>query len=149
MAEKLNATCSICGKKYYKCISCQSVMQAAPWKQYTDTSEHYKIFQVIKGYNIGVYTKDEANEKLKSIDLSDLNELLEGIRDTIADIMNVDAAPAVNSVEAEAPTFAEDNLAVDASVIEASEEKPQRPYMNRKNKYSKSKFTDVNADTEV
>lgn len=90
MAEKINATCSICGKGYYKCLSCQSEIKAAPWKQYTDTSEHYKIFQVIRGYNTGVYTKDEAKEKLQTIELSDLNELRDNIKKIIKDIMKED-----------------------------------------------------------
>ena len=90
MAEKINATCSICGKGYYKCLTCQSEIKAMPWKQYTDTSEHYKIFQVIRGYNTGVYTKSEAKEKLKAIDLSDLNDLRDNIKKIIKDIMKED-----------------------------------------------------------
>ncbi len=87
MAEKINATCSICGKGYYKCLSCQSEIKVMPWKHYTDTSEHYKIFQVIRGYNTGVYTKLEAKEKLNTIDLSDLDELRDNIKKIIKDIM--------------------------------------------------------------
>jgi len=90
MAEKINATCSICGKGYYKCLSCQSEIKATPWKHYTDTSEHYKIFQVIRGYNTGVYTKSEAKEKLNAIDLSDLGELRDNIKKIIKDIMKED-----------------------------------------------------------
>lgn len=90
MAEKNNATCSICGKGYYKCLSCLTEIKATPWKQYTDTSEHYKIFQVIRGYNTGVYTKEEAKEKLQSIDLSDLNELRDNIKKIIKDIIKED-----------------------------------------------------------
>lgn len=87
MAEKINATCSICGKGYYKCLTCQSEIRATPWKHHTDTSEHYKIFQVIHGYNTGVYTKAEAKEKLNTIDLSDLNDLRDNIKNIIKDIM--------------------------------------------------------------
>lgn len=119
MAEKNNATCSICGKGYYKCLSCQSEMKSQPWKQYTDTSEHYKIYQVIHGFNIGVYTKDEANKKLQAIDLSDLNDLRDNIRKIIKDIMK------------------EDKKAVDAvKQVVAVESKSS--YVNRKKKYSNS-----------
>lgn len=90
MAEKINATCSICGKGYYKCLSCLTEIRATPWKQYTDTSEHYKIFQVIRGYNTNVYTKEEAKEKLQTIDLSDLNELRDNIKKTIKYILKED-----------------------------------------------------------
>lgn len=87
MSEKINATCSICGNGYHLCLSCKSIMDLNPWKRYCDTAEHYKIFQVIKGYNTKIYTKEEAREKLKTINLSDLDNLRENIRNIINDIM--------------------------------------------------------------
>lgn len=90
MAEKNNATCSICGKEYYKCLSCDDQMRISPWKQYTCTSEHYKIFQVVRGFNIGMYTKEEAMEKLQNVDLSDLNGLRANIKKVIKDILKED-----------------------------------------------------------
>lgn len=95
MAESINAHCSVCGKGYYKCLSCRSMMQSQPWKQYTDTSEHYKIHQVIRGYVTGVYDKGEARERLQQIDLSDLEELRVEIREVINEIMTGEDAPAV------------------------------------------------------
>ena len=71
---KPNSECVICGKEYYVCLSCPSG-KLNTWKKHTDTSEHYKIFQILRGYNNGVFTKEEAKERLKNIDLSDLNEL--------------------------------------------------------------------------
>ena len=136
MAEKINATCSICGKGYYKCLSCQAEIKAAPWKQYTDTSEHYKIFQVIRGYNIGVYTKEEANEKLQSIDLSDLNELRDNIKKTIKDIMKEDK-------KVRKPIGTVDNDV--APAVEQPSEQP--PYVGRKKK-NYEPVVDV-VDTEV
>ena len=91
MAEEINATCSICGKGYHKCLGCKTQMKSAPWKMYTDTSEHYKIFQVIHGFDSKVYTKEEAKEKLQNIDLSDLEEFRDHIRKIIMDIMKEDA----------------------------------------------------------
>ena len=90
MAEMNNSTCSICGKAYYKCLSCKDLMMLNPWKAHTDTSEHYKIYQIIRGYNTNAYTKDEANAKLQKVDLSDLNELRDNIQNLIKDIMTVD-----------------------------------------------------------
>lgn len=96
MAEKNNATCSICGKDYYVCLSCRDSIQLSPFKKFTDTSEHYKIFQVLRGYNTGVYTKDEAKEKFKSIDLHDLEDLKPSIKTTIKDILK---EPVVEIIE--------------------------------------------------
>ena len=87
MAEKINATCSICGKGYYKCLSCQSMMQSQPWKQYTDTSEHYKIYQAVRGFTTGMYTKDETRERLQAIDLSDIDDLRDNIQEIIKSVL--------------------------------------------------------------
>lgn len=56
---------------------------------YTDTSEHYKIFQIIHGYSIGVYDKTEIKDKLQNVDLSDLETLIDGIKNLIKDILEI------------------------------------------------------------
>lgn len=87
MAEKNNATCSICGKDYYVCLSCRDSIKANPWKIYTDTSEHYKVFQVVRGYTTKVYTKDEARTKLKNISLDDIESFMPHIKQIVKDIL--------------------------------------------------------------
>lgn len=87
VAQRNNAICSICGKPYHKCLSCRDTMNLQPWKVFTDTSEHYKVFQAVRGYNIGVYTKDEFKSKLKNIDLSDLETYKESIKVLIKDAL--------------------------------------------------------------
>ena len=133
MAEKINATCSICGKGYYKCLTCQSDIKTTPWRQHTDTSEHYKIFQVIHGYNTCVYTKFEAKNKLQSIDLSDLDELRDNIKKIIKDIMKED-----KKVEKYVETIEE-------SVVETVVS--ERAYAGRKKKNFEP--ASVEADSEV
>lgn len=86
MKEKNNAVCAICGKDYYTCISCKDFINLNPWKIHTDTSEHYKIYQIIRGYSVGIYTKEEAKKKLKSVDLSDFDDLRDNIKDIITEI---------------------------------------------------------------
>lgn len=87
MAEDINATCSICGKGYHVCLSCKDAMTAAPWKIHTCTSEHFKIYQIIHGLSTGVYDKREAKAKLKNVDLSDLEDLRDNIKETIKKVM--------------------------------------------------------------
>lgn len=87
MAEKFNATCSICGRPYYKCISCKDTMALNPWKSFCDTAEHYKVHQIISGFNSGVYTKDEAKTKLNNVDLHDLNSFRTNIKKIVKDIL--------------------------------------------------------------
>lgn len=87
VAEKNNATCSICGKSYHKCLSCRDSMKLQPWKMYTDSAEHYKVFQAVRGYNTSIYTKDEFKSKLKNIDLSDLESYEENVKALIKDVL--------------------------------------------------------------
>lgn len=98
MAEKINATCAICGKGYHLCMSCKDMISLTPWKKHTDTSEHYKIYQIIHGYSTKVYTKAEAKAKLKKVDLSDFDTLRDNIKAVITDIMGVDVAAPVKKV---------------------------------------------------
>lgn len=87
MAEKYNATCSICGSPYYKCISCRDTMSLSPWKAFCCSSQHYQVHQVIRGFNSGVYTKDEAKNKLKNINLNDIESFRPHIKQIVKDIL--------------------------------------------------------------
>jgi uncharacterized CHY-type Zn-finger protein len=98
MAERNNATCSICGKGYYMCMSCKDTIELHPFKKFTDTAEHYKIFQVVRGFSTGVYTKDEAKEKFKNIDLRDIESFRPHIKKVIEDILK-EEKPVIKHVE--------------------------------------------------
>lgn len=87
MPEKNNSVCSICGKEYYACLSCSDAMKLHPWKTFTDTSEHFKVFQAVKGFSTGVYTEEEFKSKLQNIDLSDLDSYREHIKVLIKDAL--------------------------------------------------------------
>lgn len=121
MAEKNNVICSICGRPYYVCMSCKDSMQLKPWKSFTDTAEHYKVFQVVRGYSTGVYDKDEFKSKLKNIDLSDLEDYREHIRVLIKDALKEESTVDTSVIEA-APVFRKRNNKVNkVSKIEANE----------------------------
>lgn len=87
LTEKNNSTCAICGNGYYMCRSCKDQLRLSPWKIHTDTSEHYKIFQIVRGYSIGLYTKDEAKDKFKNVDLADLKDFLPEVQSVIETIL--------------------------------------------------------------
>ena len=139
MAEKRNATCPICGKRYYKCLSCKEKMKSQPWKEYTCTSSHYQVYQVLRGYNFGIYTKEEAKSRLQNIDLSDLNSFQESKKKIIKEIMkedkkvekvvepvvkeNVEAVEAVGALAAEVEI---DEVAVSETQVS--------PYIGRRKK---------------
>ena len=86
-SQYLNATCNICGKKYHMCASCKDLMALQPWKIHTDTAEHYKIYQVLLGYNTKVYDIAEAKVKLLNIDLSDKDIYATEIKEVINEIL--------------------------------------------------------------
>lgn len=99
MNEKINSYCTICGNGYHLCISCKDKIKLSPWKVYTDTAEHYKIHQILHGLSCKIYTKDEARDKLKNVDLSDLKTFKPSIKSIIEDILKEDIV--VNTVESE------------------------------------------------
>ena len=94
--QENNAFCSICGKGYVMCLSCKEYARLHPYQLHTDTAEHYKIYQVLHGYTAGIYSKDDARDKLLHIDLSDLNSFREDIIDRINVIMSSDEQVSTN-----------------------------------------------------
>lgn len=87
MSEQINATCSICGNGYHLCFSCKDKMNLQPWRAFTDSVSCYQVFQVVKGYSTGIYTKEEFKNKLKNIDLSNLENYKENIKSLIKDVL--------------------------------------------------------------
>ena len=131
MTEKNNAICSICEKPYHKCLSCRDSMKLQPWKMYTDSAEHYKVFQAVRGYNTGVYTKDEFKSKLKNIDLSDLENYKENVKALIKDVLK-------------------DEELVDETVLVEEEAIVETPVHSRKRSYKVNKVeANSNVENEV
>ena len=87
MAEKNNATCSICGGGYHVCHSCKDSIRLQPWKTNCCSVDCYKTYQVVRGFSTGVYTKDEFKSKLKNINLSNLENYREHIKVLIKDAL--------------------------------------------------------------
>ena len=123
--EKNNAVCKICGKPYYACMSCADSIKAHPWKAFTDTANCYKVFQVVRGFSSGVYTKDEFKSKLQNIDLSDLDGYREHIKALIKDALKEDEV-----------TKAETTIAEE---VEMEEIVVEKPIYSRKRNYKVNK----------
>ena len=135
MAEK-NAYCAICGNPYYVCMSCFDSMRLSPWKIHTDTSEHFKVYQIIHGFTGNVYSKDEAKLKLSKIDLSDMESFRPNIKEIIKEILKEEKpiVETVNQVEAVEPIEVEvaevENNAVVEDVVDIV-----KPTVSRKRNY--------------
>lgn len=126
MANKNNATCSICGNEYYACLSCRDSIKANPWKVHTDTAEHYKVFQIIRGFSTKVYTKDEAKDRLKNVNLDDVECFRPHIKDIVEDILKEEKTVVKVVEKAENPV--EDEIAIEEMVVE-------KPVYSRKRNY--------------
>lgn len=133
MAEKNNAVCSICGKEYYACLSCLDTMKLHPYKSFTDTAEHFKVFQVVRGLSTGVYTKDEAKEKFKNIDLKDIETFRPHIKKIIKDALMEDKA-VVETAEKIEKTVVEDVVEVKVGKTKTVED-VVKPTVSRKRNY--------------
>lgn len=95
MADNINAYCDICGKGYHMCISCRDMARTRPWQKHTCCAEHYKVFQIVRGVNTGVYTKSEANERLDNVNLSDLNSFKPSVKRLVKSIIRENKASKV------------------------------------------------------
>lgn len=96
MSENLNATCSICNKKYHVCRSCSDIQSFQPWRTVCDTLPHYMIYLALAEYT---KTKDKvsAKKELEKCDLSELNIFDEDVKKVIEEIMAENKANEVKS----------------------------------------------------
>lgn len=135
MAEN-NAVCSICGKAYRLCLSCSDAMKLHPWKIYTDTQECFKVFQVVRGFSTGVYTKNEAKEKLQNVDLKDINSFRPHIKKIVKDILKEEKV-VVKATEKIENAVVEDVSNVTKIKVEETEitEDVVKPTVSRKRNY--------------
>lgn len=133
MAEKNNAVCDICGKEYYVCLSCSDAMKLHPFKSFTDTAEHFKVFQVVKGFLTGVYTKDEARERLQNVDLKDADSFKPHIKKILDDIFKEDKV-VIDTTEKIEDAIAEDVREIKVEEAEIVED-VVKPVVSRKRNY--------------
>lgn len=148
MIEKNNATCSICGRGYYKCIACKDMMNLNPWKKHTCTSEHYKIYQVIHGYNTKVYNKEEAKSKLQMIDLSDFDNLKDNIKNIINEIKIEDKKVIESVIEMKVANLSNEADISSDNITDISDEDVNSDYMVVKQRaIRKRKTSEITEET--
>lgn len=85
--ENLNATCSICGKKYHMCVTCSEVKSFMPWRTIVDTVNCYKIFLILRDYTNKAKTKESAKADLEKCDLSGISIFIPEVKSTIEEIL--------------------------------------------------------------
>lgn len=116
MVEKNNAVCSICGNPYHLCISCKDSMKLHPWKIHCCSSECYKTFQIVKGFNNKVYTKEEARNKFKNVDLKNLKNFVPHIKKIVEDILKEEKPIIEKVVLPKKKTYKTNEVVVDEKI---------------------------------
>lgn len=89
--NNINAYCSICGKGYHICNSCQEQKTLRPWRTITDTIEHYKIYMAIHSYTL-TKNKENAKQLLQRCDLSEIKNFNPEIKNVIREITSEEKA---------------------------------------------------------
>lgn len=64
-----NKTCYVCGAAYRYCPNCAEFAGAPTWLNLYNTEDCKTIDETLNAFWFGHLTKDEADEKLKGIDL--------------------------------------------------------------------------------
>ena len=86
MAKKVK--CWVCGAEHDYCPTCG---KTHGWKYVADTYEHYQIYMVMKDYNGGVYTKEQATEMLENTTgiraTDDLSWMIPAVETSIREII--------------------------------------------------------------
>jgi len=85
--ENLNATCSICGKKYHMCVTCSEVKSFMPWRTIVDTVNCYKIFLILRDYTNKSKTKESAKADLEKCDLSEISTFIPEVKSAVEEIL--------------------------------------------------------------
>lgn len=80
-------TCVICGTHYSYCPNCVDYNSQPRWKFLFHDKNCHDIYRILNDYGAGMITKDQARDRLKSIDLSNLNDFRKDFQDQIKDIM--------------------------------------------------------------
>ena len=120
MAENNNAKCSICDKDYYLCLSCKDTLSLNPWRVHTCNAPHYQIYQIIRGYNTNMYTKDEARTRLKNVNLEDVESFRPHITNIIKDILKEEKSvvkPVEKIVETKIETVIESEVETEKNTV--------------------------------
>lgn len=140
MAEKNNATCSICGSGYHVCHSCKDSIQLQPWKIHCCSVDCFKTYQVVRGFSTGVYTKDEFKSKLQNINLSNLENYREHIKALIKDALKEKpVAKAVEKIESIEAIIETDVAEVKEEIVVENVAKVEEPKNITKTTYTRKR----------
>ena len=131
--------CLACQKSYKYCNNCREYASYPTWMVEFDTESCKDLFDVMSGYNMGIYDKDKVKEVIDKHNITDFSIYKESIRTKLTDMFS----PAV-----EEKNLVEEPVVEDEVVVE--ETKSEEPNYNsyRRRKYNKKKINIEEANTE-
>lgn len=84
----INHYCVICGTGYHSCDSCNEIRKFKSWQKITDTSNHYKIYQILNDYSYKIISIKMAQELLNKCDVHDYKTFKPNIIKMIDEILS-------------------------------------------------------------
>ena len=135
-----NKTCIVCGGKYEYCTTCSKYDRYPTWMNQFDTENCKDLFMVATDYNAGELTLGEAKDRVKKLDISNIENYSAGVKNTIQEILTAKEDKVVKQqdkekVEAPVVTEKKETTSNDMPIGLSSEDKEDyQNFMNVKRK---------------
>lgn len=153
MIAKNNKNCIICGTAYSYCPNCGADRKKPSWYAIFDSENCNNIYEILTNYRDGVYTAEVAYEKIKTCDLSKLNDegFNSGAKKQIEEILaykekenfvepTVEIVEEVSEPESEAVVVEEPVKEENTKPVEEKKEQKKQDNFKHENKFNGNKF---------
>lgn len=85
--NNINHYCVICGTGYHACDTCNESKKINLWEKFTDTSNHYRIFLILRDHFNKIIDDKQAYEMLVKCDLKGYENFNKNISSHIKKIL--------------------------------------------------------------
>ena len=102
MAKKRNCIC--CQKEYEYCPNCGEYSSYPTWMAEFDTETCKEIFNIVSAYNTNLVGENEVKAVVKKFDVTDFNQFVKGVSDTLKKACNKVEEPKKDEPSAPAKT---------------------------------------------
>lgn len=82
--------CVICGTHYSYCPNCVQYNSEPRWKFLFHDKNCHDIYNVLNDYGSNVISKEQARNKLKTLDLTNIKSFRQDFRNQVNDILKQD-----------------------------------------------------------
>lgn len=85
--NNINHYCVICGIGYHSCDSCNEAKKINLWEKFTDTSNHYRIFLILRDHHNKIIDNNQAYIMLSECDLTGYENFNKNVKSHIEMIL--------------------------------------------------------------